>query len=95
MRQYLGAEQLPHELNQQSAGRLKNKLFIPAQTAAGSAVLLLKDWEAEATLLQVATEVKQLIPLSAGSCSPEKQRTTEAILFSVLMIYQDKVEHYL
>lgn len=76
-RQYLGAEQLPHELSQQSAGRLKNKLFIPAKTAAG---LLFKDWEAEVTLLQAATEVKQLIPLSAGSCSPEKQGTTEAIL---------------
>lgn len=38
-RQSLGAEQLPHESSQQSAGRLKNKLFIPAKTAAGSAVL--------------------------------------------------------
>lgn len=36
LRQYLGAEQLPHDLSQQSAGRLKNKLFIPA---AGSAVV--------------------------------------------------------
>lgn len=81
LRQYLGAEQLPHESSQQSAGRLKNKLFIPAKTAAGSAV---RGWEAEATLLHVATEVKQLIPLSAGSCSPEKQGTTEGILiFSI------------
>lgn len=45
---------------------------------------MFKDWEVEVTLLQAATEVKQLIPLSAGSCSPEKQGTTEAILiFSI------------
>lgn len=45
---------------------------------------MFKDWEAGATLLQVATEVKQLTPLPAGSCSPEKQGTTEAILiFSI------------
>lgn len=36
LRQYLGAEQLPRDLSQESAGRLKNKLFIPA---AGSAVV--------------------------------------------------------
>lgn len=89
LRQYLGAEQLPHELSQQAAGRLKNKMFIPANTAAGSAVV--KDWDTEGTLLQV----KQLLPCQQGAAPQRNREQQKPFGFSVLMIYQDKVGYYL